>query len=468
MEPCIVKWLIIGTCLLIAFTGLWLSVLREIRNIKRGERDIQTLLYDKQNGTFNFSLAIGVLLIAGGLFAAIYTEKNNIGCSPSPLEEVENKEAKILFKLDYSDAPDNLRLLQKAPEFQARNIVKQESGYFEEDVLIPSDNSNYYALITKRVIKNRLGNDVIENPLEICFSRTNKRIENENILAILSAGEDKNFRRDPEDPGCIELCGEKIASQRKSFHLFQQAYAQTPESRNKTYGWAVPNLQTLKDERKTGFSQINIYSTFLNEDLQEADAYYYSVKINDTPIFFDGLLPKYIVTPFSYEKGIQIEFGIENLGFSGNENGYENIEIKLTFLRGSEVIRSVPLNLNYVALRKNDLEKIETSDGCRFEWEALFISRDENQIFIGSVPTADGAVFTKNRLARKNLTFNDSKMIGVIRPPYLDNPSYGVCVGLLLPNEQINFTFTYSEAEQIRAVLRANNYHPLIRTLSDN
>ena len=61
--------------------------------------------------------------------------------------------------------------------------------------------------------------------------------------------------------------------------------------------------------------------------IKEANRYSYSVRINDISIFFDGLLPKYILNPFEFEKGVQIKFGIENLGFSGNDNGYEKIVI---------------------------------------------------------------------------------------------------------------------------------------------
>lgn len=469
MEPCTAKWIIIGTCLLITLTGLWLAVLREIRNIKTGKKDIQKLLYDKKKGTFNFSLAIGVLLIGGGLYAAIYTEKNNIGCNPVTIAQVtEKEEAKILFKLDYNPSPDNLRLLQRAPQFSERNIIKQQSGYFEENIKLPTGDNNYFALVTPRLNTNALGDDVVQVPLEICFQRTQKEIREDNILTIIYAGEDKKFRQEPGDPGCIILCNENQTGFWDSFQLFPRAYAQTSPNENRFYGWAVPNLQTLKDERKTGFSEISIDGKFLQSEIKEANRYYYSLKINDIPIFFDGLLPKHLLNPFDYERGLHLEFGIENLGFSGNDNGYEKIEINIEFYRDSELIKSIPLTFDYVALRNNEPEEIVSNDGSTFQWKALFSANQENQIFIGSMPTEEGAVYTKKKLNNKSLSLNDNELIGVIRPPYQDNTSYGVCVGLLLPNKQIQFTFKYSEAEKIKAYLKNHNYRPLIRSLSDN
>ena len=163
-----------------------------------------------------------------------------------------------------------------------------------------------------------------------------------------------------------------------------------------------------------------------------------------------------------------MEFGIENLGFSGNDNGFEKIEINIKFYRNSEFIKSIPLSFDYVALRKNEPEEIVSNDGSKFLWKAFFISNQENQIFIGSMPTVEGAVFTRRRLDTKSLVLNDNGLIGVIRPPYQNNPSYGVCVGLLLANKQIQFTFNDDEAAKIKEYLKNYNYRPVIRPLSDN
>lgn len=469
MEPCIGKWLLIGTCLLITLTGLWLAVLREMRNIKAGKKDIQKLLYDKQNGTFNFSLAIGVLLIGGGLYAAIYTEQHNIGCNnKTTTQKPEDKEATLLFKLSFNPELDHLRFLERSPRFNDRNIAKQESGYFEEEVTIPDGTNNYFALVAPRLTSNTLGNDVVQTPLEICFRRTNKAIGENQILAVFYADENMVFRQASSDPGCVILCNEE-QSNNNLFGLFKSAYAQTSNSNSALYGWAVPNLQTLRNEKKSGFSEINLRSKTLPIELKNANCFYYAVTINETSIFFDGLLPKHQVLAFSYADGLNLSFGIENLGFSGNSDGYENIDITLEFLNDSEHLLSIPLSLNYVALRKNDKEKIESPDGSIFEWEAKFTANNENQIFIGSVQSASDAVFTQKRLNRKNLTFNENKLIGVIRPPYLQNTNYGICVGMLLPNSQIKFTFTDAEAAQLKYFLQSNNYNnPLVRALRDN
>ena len=58
--------------------------------------------------------------------------------------------------------------------------------------------------------------------------------------------------------------------------------------------------------------------------------------------------------------------------------------------------------------------------------------------------------------------------MGVIRPPYKDNPHYGICAGILLPNKQIQFTFQYNDARELEEYLNNHEYRTLIRLLNDN
>ncbi len=470
MGNCTAQWVIIGVCILIILAGLWLAVYREIRNIQKGKKDIQTLIYDKEKGIFNFSFAIGIVLLGGGLYATIYTVQNDIGCVKTIVEPAKKEVeiGRLLFKLAYSSAPEELRLCQQKPTFKYRNIRKQEEGYFDEYIDVPNQDEDYVSYFVKTVNNSEYSTNATENPIEICFKRNDKDIRSDHVLAILKAGNDLKFKPDIGDPGCINLCEPNQTGSVTSFSLFSAAFAQPDQAGKKNYGWTVPNLQTLKEKKITGFSEIIIKSKSLNPKLKESNLYYYSIEVNNTPIYIDGLLPEYMKYPFSYEKGISLDFGLENLGFSGINKGYEKIAVTVYFYHDSKFISSILLPLDYVALRNSDPKDKEASDGSKFIWEALFKANRENQIFVLSTINVQEALNSKKRIDSGPLLFKGNKVVGVVRPPYRDNKNYGVCVGVVLPGKQVKFTFDNKEANEFVTYLTNNRYKPLKRQLKDN
>jgi hypothetical protein len=470
MENCTVQWVIIGVCILITLAGLWLAVYRELRNIQKGEKDIQTLIYDKEKGVFNFAFAIGIVLLGGGLYAAIYTVQNDIGCTKTIVDTVKKEVpvGRLLFKLEYSSSPEELRLCQQKPTFKYRNIKKQEEGYFDEYINVPKQNEEFVSYFVKTVHNSEYSTNATERPLKICFTRNEKEIRSDHVLAILIAGNDLKFKPDIGDPGCINLCDPGQTGSVISFSLFPVAYAQPDQAGKKNYGWTVPNLQTLKEKKKTGFSEVIIRSISLNPKLKESNLYYYSIKVNNTPIYIDGLLPEYMKYQFSFERGVNLDFGLENLGFSGISKGYEKIEVSVYFYRDSKFISSITLPLEYVALRNSEPKEITASDGSKFNWEALFKANRENQIFVLSTTSVQEVLSSKNRIDSRSFFFKGNKVVGVIRPPYKDNNNYGLCVGVILSNKQVKFTFDNSEANEFVTYLTSNKYKPLKRQLKDN
>ncbi|MDP1622304.1 MAG: hypothetical protein Q8M08_08185 [Bacteroidales bacterium] len=469
METCAVKWIIIGICALITLAGLWLSIYRESGNIKRGKKDIQSIIYDKEKGTFNFSFAIGIVLIGGGLYAMIYAEKNQIGCEPVPVQGASTiKVGRLLFKIEESSILADLRLCQQKPTITNRNITRQDDKYYDEFIEIPEVNEEYFAYVTQSVNTSELRDNAVEDPMNICFTRNEKEIRKDNVIAILKAGKDKKIIQEAGDPGCVVLCDHPQTSSRSLFTLFSAAYAQTPQTESRYSGWTVPNLQTLLEKNKTGFSQIFIKSTALNNQVKEANRFYYAVKVNGIPIYIDGLLPKYIVHPFNYENGLNIEFGLENLGFSGMNKGVEKIEITINFYLDSKFVASSSLSLDYVALRKSDPMVVAGSDGSKYRWEAQFKANNETQIFILSTTDSSEAIRTKRKLDARSLVFNGNKVVGVIRPPYKENRHYGVCAGVVLPNKQIRFTYDAGETNVFNKYLTDQRYKTSRRLLRDN
>ena len=80
MNDCNLKWLLVGVCVIIALIGLYLAFVREKKNIDKGALDIQDGTANVKEGSFNFKLAIGLMLIVIGLGGAIYCSKNLHGC----------------------------------------------------------------------------------------------------------------------------------------------------------------------------------------------------------------------------------------------------------------------------------------------------------------------------------------------------------------------------------------------------
>ncbi len=469
METCVVKWIIIGIATLISLTGLYLSVYREIRNIQRGDKDIQSIIYDKDKGVFNFSFAIGLVLIVAGLYTIIYSEKNNIGCNPVGITTVKaEKEARILFKFDHNPQSGDLRLSQKSPVRKDRNIIKQPSGYFDENIDVPAKDANYFALLTPLVISSTLSESAIAAPIEICFKRNNKNLGDDLVLAKLIIGQDKFIKPDEDDPECIDLCDQKQTSNLISFSLFSGAYAQTNTVTGINYGWSVPNLQTLRERKQTGYSIIHLRGISLSPLLKEANLFYYSVEVNGTPIYFDGMLPKYLMKPFSYQDSLKLDFGLENLGFSGKNQGYEKINIRIIFFRDAKFIKSIPLSLDYVALRNSDMQETTSTEGSKFKWSVQFISNREKQLFVASVANAKQASASKKQIDSKQLVYKGNKVIAIIRPPYKRNLHFGICAGVVLPNNQVQFTFNTRDAQEFKNYLTSQNHTTWERQLRDN
>lgn len=447
--------------------GLWLSFYREYRNVKQGKRDIQTLVYDKAKGVFNFSFAIGLVLVGGGLFASIYTVKNHTGCAPSIVREQEM--GRLMFRFKYNPSPELVRFMQQTPLLSSRNIVRQGDEYFDEYINLPMVDSNYFAYFTPGIKSSEYKEtNAIVQPWQVCFKRVCASIREDKVIAILTADSTGMVSQDVGDPKCVVLCNPEQANVHISMGIFPGAHAQTVQHEKKMPGWAVPNLQTLRDRKTSGYSLIRIHSRQLNPLLKEATLYHFSVRVNGVPIYFDGLRPELIKYPFSYAKGLSIEFGMENLGFSGADKGHEKIEVTIQFFRNSNFISAESVSFDYVALRSSATQTLETGNRSVFEWEASFTANKESQVFVLSTTDVDEALRTKRKVDSRALIYKGDKVVAVIRPPYKDNPHYGVCIGMELPSRQIKFTFTASDAMDLKKYLSSLNFKPAIRPLADN
>ncbi len=139
---------------------------------------------------------------------------------------------------------------------------------------------------------------------------------------------------------------------------------------------------------------------------------------------------------------------MENIGFAGERGGHENIQITVNLFKKAKIIKEIVLHLDYVALRGSESRDILTDGSFKFQWEASYIGgKDpEYEVLIHSTTDVQVAKNIKSKIDRSSYTYNNAKVVGVIRPPLKKNPNYGIVLGLLQPNGQIRFTFPRKSA----------------------
>ncbi|HKJ40571.1 MAG TPA: hypothetical protein VKA27_00705 [Sunxiuqinia sp.] len=366
----------------------------------------------------------------------------------------------IKFQLAYENAPVQLSFAQKAPKGLQQNIVPQDNGYFQvQKVNLPSVDENFYAKANKKVKSSEYKNSAVQKSIEICFTRIKSELSEDGCIAVLESHVFNHFRLGKNDPGCVRLCNDQTSNRFSFSNLFTSAYALSPALPQAYAGWTVPNLETLNSKREYGFSQVSIESLDLPQNLKEANNYTKAIYVNDTPIYFDGFLPEDLNYPFQYDNGIDLEFGLENLNFSGKHNGYENLKVVISFYKNDQFISATNCNLHFVALRTIGPYTISSSDSARFQWKAKYktSAKKEYEIFNYSTTDLNVANRKKNMLDHANLKYKDYSLVGVVRPPLNDNKNYGVVIGLVLPSKQIKFTFSDQEEKALLKWMKLQN-----------
>jgi hypothetical protein len=387
-----------------------------------------------------FGTTIAVLLIVGGVAAVIPP--------PPPLPKVAV--LKFSVKSDRQDHPI-LNFLQKGPLYRdAHNIAAELDGHYQENVDFPSQGARFYAR-AKRVITS---SQATENPVspvtELCFKRSPKPFANNaTIEALMDCSEGKRCSISGDDPGWVESCSVD-SDWGARMRLVPVAYADAPKVQP---GWRVPSLETLKkmtDRERVGYTEFSIKSTQLS-GLKEADSLQYLIKVNGSPLYVDGWAPEDMLQRFDAGQGFTFAFGLENLSFSGADNGCENIEVGLSFRQKDRVIKQVVVSRKYAALRDADREEINAEDGTPFTWSGKYVKpnkEDRTELFVLSTPDLREAKDVKARIDAAKLSYDGLEVVGVLRPP-LNNPNYGIVVGLRQPTGQIRFTYDTASTREM-------------------
>ena len=164
---------------------------------------------------------------------------------------------------------------------------------------------------------------------DACFRRS--RINAQATRALLLCEEGHRCEIDNEIPGIAEACSDIIKV---------RAPVET-----ETQHWVVPSLSTLErqsDAVRPGYAEFTIESEPL-PGLADATELSFAVRSNGVPIYMDGLAHHLDRVPFNGKGGVHLTFALENLGFTGGTDGYEQIEVELRYYAGKAVIKTALL-----------------------------------------------------------------------------------------------------------------------------
>jgi hypothetical protein len=220
--------------------------------------------------------------------------------------------------------------------------------------------------------------------------------------------------------------------------------------------WVVPSLATLRalrgGDKGVGYTEFSLVSSALPA-LREADGLVYAIRVNGTPVYIDGWPPAAHRMAFDPAKGVSLEFGLENLDFSGKHAGVEEIEIALEFSQGARVLQKPVARLRYVALRDAAACPVKVTDDLTIRWRAHYVHprrEDVYQIFLMATRSVKAAETRKSEIDGARLPLDGKELVAVVRPPLTSNPSYGIALGLRQPTGQVKFTFDGPTAQRLQ------------------
>jgi len=344
----------------------------------------------------------------------------------------------------------------------------EELGLYSYDIDVPGTGQFEAEIIHRAIQSRQTGTALHDYEYLLCVKNSPKKSWPSNFLPdpktpLLklackrdsSSGDTKCVSED-RGPGYLLSCDDLIANRASSAVV----YAATPVQQREA-GWIVPSLDTLdkmKDRERVGYTRFYVSFTPTGK-AESSDQYYYAVRVNDKPIYVDGFSPDKFIYPL--QKGVTnwISFGLENLNFTGADEGYEKLKLRVVFLKGNSEVYQQDLQRDYIALRPADEVTIESPVGT-FLWKGEYVvPKQENkfEVLLASANCGDPVdracidrtMKAKTRFDQAGLNFDSRPIVMVVRPPLRKPPSYGLALGVVQPTRQVQFTFSKEDAGQL-------------------
>jgi hypothetical protein len=264
----------------------------------------------------------------------------------------------------------------------------------------------------------------------------------------------------PDDPGYVVGmdCDAKVDN---TGNILPVVFAGEQTQQLREPGWNVPSVTTLQkmnDQQRPGYTLFDV-SFIAQGKAALADRYYYALRVNDQPVYIDGLSPGLEKEPLQRGGENHIVFGLENLNFTGLFEGNEKLHLTVYFLSGNTPAYRQDLDREYIALRDAAaIAPIQTEAGA-FVWTGKYISpknQNKYEVILASADCGDPpqkdcvdhAVYAKKRFDKAGLKLGENPIVMVVRPPLRKHEAYGLSFGLVQPTGQVQFTFNDTEADR--------------------
>ncbi|MBA2126230.1 hypothetical protein DLM45_08340 [Hyphomicrobium methylovorum] len=288
----------------------------------------------------------------------------------------------------------------------------------------------------------------------LCFKRS--RSKSNERTAALRCVEGQTCSVAP-NAGMAEACNER-AGLNFSTGFITPAHAEphpaSAEQETSGRQWMVPSLDTIQKvpaELRAGYTEFGI-KTLPLKGVEHATHFTYGVRVNGIPLHFDGWPPFSNETLFSGADGLKLAFAVENLGFSGGQDGHENIEVELRIFDKQTLLRTEVLKRDdYVSYRHADPRELTLSQGEEAVWTGLYrpaASQDRFEIILATAGQAP-KIMQDRKDIQNRVAYEDHPVIGVIRPGRADNPQLGLSFGLKLKSGQVRSVFSKEQATDI-------------------
>ena len=353
-----------------------------------------------------------------------------------------------------------------------KKILKQDDGFFSKTIEMLDEGKTSIAQVSFQV---KQGNNVQRLPAKICLQAAKLKPNSPNYVEFNCQGNGQ-CKLSEFSPKWFDECpiNDSATTESAGAHLFSAIFPKAYAQDNNSY-WAVPSLETLqariaaKDLVGIGFTHFTIRSDKPLEN--DADGFYYDLKVNQQTVLEDSLYSDFNVKEYDPNQAISIDFGLQNLNFSGRINGCDELSVDIQFLKnGKPVGDKINWQRSYVALRDARKKQMKVDDTV-LSWQGNYQRADkeyDSEVFISSILIAKNLDFSdhlpaikknqKNISAMKakfdqaGLVFEGKPLVAVIRPP-LTQISYGLAVGIVEDTGQIRFTFSRELAKKLKSYM---------------
>lgn len=345
-----------------------------------------------------------------------------------------------------------------------RMLAQQPEGYFEDSLPLLAKEKRLEAAIFGVVRESHVPD--YNDDTRLCLSRS-EVIPAAGSYTLYHCKQGDGCRHEPSTPKWFDICAPTETGQNDFLSPFiRTAYADDARE------WAIPSLAVLEKREDLfgiGYTRFKVEAdSAMNKDY---DGYYYDIAVNGWQANIDGLPGSYRAQAHDFSRPVVMEFGLQNLNFSGVNDGCDEIVLTMHFVKdGEEAGKPMTMRRSYVALRDARVKEV-SADHQRFRWTGKYQRAPkmyDSEVFVSSVlvskelnfqqhgPAIEKAKRNISRMKRDfdalGLKFEGRPLVAVIRPP-LTKISYGLAIGMVEKTQQIRFTFERSMAKSLRKFL---------------